>query len=129
MKKVRIIFPFLVLSCFLIIICVPNHAEADKYACVDPLQKNKPKMISNPKECPQPNALITITDDELAKLKEELSRQKPVEKKGGTRPTMSRSRPGCREICGQFNCCITYCCNSDGYCWIADSHCPPQLDR
>jgi hypothetical protein len=128
MKKVGIIFPFLVLSCFVIIICFPYHADADKYVCVDPLQKNKPRMISNPKECLSPNALITITDAELAKLKEELSMQKPVQKKG-TRPTMSRSRTVCKTFCGILNCCITYCCDPDGYCWIADSHCPPRLDK
>ena len=128
MKKIVFVIPFLVLSCFFVIIFFPCHAEADKYACVDPMKKYKPRMISNPKECPSPNALITISDADLAKIKEELAKQGSGQKKG-TRPTMSRSRTVCKTFCGILNCCITYCCDSDGYCWIEDSLCPPRIDK
>lgn len=128
MNRLQLLVPILALSCFVVTILFPDTAQADKYACVDTLNKSKPRLVSNPKECVPPNALVTISDGDLAKVKEESATLSSTQEKmmGGTRPSVSRSRTVCKTFCGVLNCCITYCCDRDGNCWIEDSLCPPK---
>jgi hypothetical protein len=128
MNRLDFLVLILALNCFVVTILFPSTAQADKYACVDTLNKSKPRLISNPKECVSPGALVTISDTELAKLKDESASLSSSREKmaGGTKPSASRSGTVCKTFCGILNCCITYCCDRDGNCWIEDSLCPPK---
>ena len=133
MKKLSFVVSSLILSCFVIVTFLPSSASADKYACADPSQKNKPQMVSSPKECVPPNVPIVIQEGKLAQKKAILlQKPKPEDKQYKSlqrHERVIRAEQICETFCSYewgTGCCIVYCCDPTlTDCYIKEFWCRP----
>ena len=133
MKKLSLVVSSLVLSCFVVVTFLPSSASADKYACADSSQKNKPQMVSSPKECVPPKVPIVIQEGKLAQKKAiMLQKAKPEDKQYKSlqrRQDEQRAEQICETFCdiyGGTGCCIVYCCDVTlANCIITEFWCRP----